>query len=131
LWSLAFKLTFLSGVTKIVSGDPTWANWTALTYHYQTQPIPAWTSWYADQLPARIHYWSVPVMLAIELIAPFGIFLPARFRRTRLAACVAMILLQVGIGATGNYGFFNLLTIVLYLALLDDGTVHRLASIVI
>src|SRR4029434_3328488 len=47
LWSLAFKLTFLSGITKILSGDPTWANWTAMTYHYQTQPIPAWTSWYA------------------------------------------------------------------------------------
>jgi len=31
----------------------------------------------------------------------------------------------VGIGLTGNYGFFNLLTIVLYLALLDDRTLGR------
>ena len=43
LWFLAFKLTFLSGITKILSGDRTWADWTALTYHYETQPIPAWT----------------------------------------------------------------------------------------
>src|SRR5258705_11965241 len=64
-------------------------------------------------------------MLDVELVVPFAIFLPARFRRTRLIACVLMILLQAGIGATGNYGFFNLLTIVLYLALLDDQTLRR------
>ena len=45
--------------------------------------------------------------------------------RRAFIACALMILLQVGIGATGNYGFFNLLTIVLYLALLDDRTLRR------
>ena len=125
LWMLAYKLTFLSGVTKILSGDRTWAAWTAMTYHYETQPIPAWTSWYAHQLPARLHYWSVPAMFVIELAAPFALFLPVRFRRTRLLACVSMILLQIGIGATGNYGFFNLLAIILYLAALDDQTLRR------
>ena len=125
LWSLAFKLTFLSGITKLASGDPTWAAWTAMTYHYWTQPLPTWTSWYVSQLPVAFHYWSVPGMFATELVVPFAIFLPPRFRRTRLIACVLMILLQAGIGATGNYGFFNLLTIVLYLALLDDQTLRR------
>jgi lipase maturation factor 1 len=125
LWGLCFKLTFLSGITKILSRDPAWAGWTAMNYHYWTQPIPTWTSWYAAQAPAAIHYWSVPAMLVIELLVPFAIFLPARFRKTRLVACALMILLQVGIGATGNYGFFNLLTIVLYLALLDDQTLRR------
>jgi hypothetical protein len=127
LWGLAFKVTFLSGATKLLSGDPTWAGWTAMTYHYWTQPLPAWTSWYAAQLPAAVHYWSVPAMLAVELVAPFAILLPARFRRTRVIACGLMILLQVGISATGNYGFFNLLTIVLYLALLDDRMLRRRA----
>ena len=121
LWFLAFKLTFLSGITKILSGDRTWANWTALTYHYQTQPIPAWTSWYAHQLPASVHYWSTAGMFVIELLVPWLVFLPPRFRRVRAAAAALMASLQAGIAATGNYGFFNLLTIVLYLALLDDG----------
>ena len=125
LWSLAFKLTFLSGITKLASGDPTWAAWTAMTYHYWTQPLPTWTSWYAAQSPAAVQYWSVPAMLAFELVVPFAIFLPARFRAMRLIACALMTLLQVGIAATGNYGFFNLLTIVLYLALLDDQTLRR------
>jgi hypothetical protein len=126
LGSLAFKVTFLSGITKILSGDPSWAAWTAMTYHYETQPIPAWASWYAHHLPAVVHYWSVPAMLAVEIVAPFALLLPARFRRTRVSACIAMILLQLGIAATGNYGFFNLLTIVLYLAALDDATLSRL-----
>lgn len=125
LWSLAFKVTFLSGITKLLSGDPTWAGWDALTYHYWTQPLPAWTSWYAAQLPASFHYWSVPPLLGIELVVPFAVALPARFRKTRLIACALMILLQAGIAATGNYGFFNLLTIVLYLALLDDRSLRR------
>jgi len=126
IWFLAFKLTFLSGITKLLSGDPTWANWTALSYHYETQPIPAWTSWYAYQWPAWVHYWSTAGSLLIELAAPWLIFLPSRFARTRLIGCALMILLQAGIAATGNYGFFNVLTIVLYVALLDDRTLGRL-----
>ncbi len=125
IWLLAFKLTLLSGITKVLSGDPTWANWTALSYHYETQPLPAWTSWYMYQLPSWLHYWSTGGTMLIELIASWLIFLPARFWHARLAACALMILLQVGIGATGNYGFFNILTIVLYLSLLDDQTLAR------
>ncbi|HEV8396731.1 MAG TPA: lipase maturation factor family protein [Vicinamibacterales bacterium] len=120
LWFLAFKLTFLSGVTKIVSGDRTWAAWTALTYHYETQPIPAWTSWYMHQLPASVHFWSAAGMFVVEVAVSWLIFAPPRFVRVRAVAAVIMIALQLGIAATGNYGFFNLLTIVLYLALLDD-----------
>ena len=125
IWLLAFKLTFLSGITKLLSGDPTWANWTALSYHYETQPLPAWTSWFMYQLPQSAHYWSTAGTLVIELGAVWLIFLPARFARTRLVGCLLMILLQVGIGATGNYGFFNLLSIVLYMSLLDDRTLGR------
>ena len=126
IWGLAFKLTFLSGITKMLSGDPTWAQWMALQFHYETQPIPASTSWFAHQLPPSIHYWSAAAMFAIELGAPWVILAPARFRRLRIGACALMIALQIGIAATGNYGFFNLLTIVLYVALLDDRTLGRL-----
>jgi lipase maturation factor 1 len=126
IWLLATKLTFLSGITKLLSKDPTWANWTALSYHYETQPLPAWTSWFMYQLPPSVHYWSTGATLCVELAVPWLIWLPPRFWRVRLTACALMILLQVGIGATGNYGFFNLLTIVLYLSLLDDRTLGRL-----
>ncbi len=125
VWGLAFKLTFLSGVTKLVSGDPTWSGLTALTFHYQTQPLPAWTSWYAHGLPVWLHIGSAAVMFLVEIVAPFGALAPARFRRVRMTACALMCLLQIGIAATGNYGFFGLLSVTLYLALLDDATLGR------
>lgn len=37
-----------------------------------------------------------------------------------------MILLQVAIGTTGNYGFFNLLSIALYISLFDDHSLRTL-----
>ena len=114
---LVFRLMFLSGVVKLASGDPAWRAWTALEYHYQTQPLPTWTSWYIHQLPASFHWLSVGFMFYAELIAPFFVFGP---RAMRLVGFVSLLLLQALIAATGNYGFFNLLAVVLCLSLLDD-----------
>jgi Lipase maturation factor len=127
LWGLAFKLTFLSGITKLASGDPTWRDGTALTFHYMTQPLPAWTSWYVDHWPAWFHLASAGGVFFVELVVPFALLLPSRFRRMRVAACGMLSALQLGIAATGNYGFFNLLSTVLYLAALDDRTLRRLS----
>ncbi len=126
VWSLAFKLTFLSGVTKLLSGDETWWDLTALRYHYETQPIPTWVSWYAHNAPDWFGAASVGAMFCIELAAPFVAFVPPRFRVVRAAGCALLCLLQALIAVTGNYGFFNLLTVVLYVSLLDDAVIARL-----
>ena len=120
---LLFKLLFLSGITKLLSGDPTWQDLTAMDYHYFTQPIPTWTSWHMQQLPAILQKVSVVVMLAIELIVPFLIFGPRSWRHL---AGILVIGLQVMITATGNYGFFNLLTAGLCICLFDDQFWRRL-----
>jgi len=120
LWLLLFKLMFLSGVTKLVSGDPTWLDGSALAFHYETQPLPSWTSWFAHQLPAPAQLGSLAFMWLAELVAPFAIFAPVRRRWLRRAGCAVMVSFQLAIAATGNYGFFNGLTIVLCLSLLDD-----------
>ena len=51
---LLFKLMFSSGCVKLSSGDPTWRNLTALTFHYQTQPLPTWIGWYAQPIAAVV-----------------------------------------------------------------------------
>jgi hypothetical protein len=56
-------------------------------------------------------------MFWAELIAPWLIFGP---RRVRMVGFWSLWLLQVLIGATGNYGFFNVLSIVLCLSLVED-----------
>ena len=43
-----------------------------------------------------------------------------------MTGCGLLCLLQVLIAATGNYGFFNLLAVVLYLSLLDDAAIASL-----
>lgn len=120
LWWLLFRLMFLSGITKIASGDPTWADWTALTHHYETQPLPLWTGWYVHQLPAWIHRMSAGGMFGVELLLSWAIFIPARFHRARTGACAGLVFLHIAIGTTGNYGFFSMLSVVLCLTLVDD-----------
>jgi lipase maturation factor 1 len=123
LWGLAFKLMFLSGVTKLLSADPAWSEWTALNYHYFTQPIPSWPSWYVQHLPEWFHQVSVLLMFVIEVGLPFLVFCG---KWGRAVFCLATILLMVLIQATGNFGFFNLLTAVVCLPLLDDDTLSRI-----
>jgi len=120
---LLFKLMFSSGCVKLLSGDPTWRNLTALTYHYQTQPLPVWTAWFANQLPLWFQKMSCATMFGIELAAPFLIFTPRRPRY--LGACL-LVGLQVLILLTGNYAYFNWLTLALCLWLLDDFLLEKL-----
>jgi len=120
LWlvrSLLFKLMFLSGITKLISLDPTWWGLTALDFHYYTQPLPVWTSYYAHALPPAFQRASVVVMFAVELGAPF---LMLCGRRPRIAGALAIVGFRGMIALTGNYGFFNVLTVVLCIPWLDD-----------
>ena len=121
---LLFRLMFASGFVKLVS-DEVWRNLTALNFHYETQPLPTWIGWYVHQLPEWLHKVSVIGMFAVELVVPFLIFAP---RRLRTAGCIGLITLQVLILLTGNYCFFNLLTIALCLLLIDDVTWKGLLS---
>jgi lipase maturation factor 1 len=116
-WWLLFRLMFLSGVVKLASGDPAWRNLTALTFHYQTQPLPTPLAWYANQLPAWFQKISCAVLFAVELLAPLCLPGP---RALRHAGAVALVVLQVLIALTGNYAFFNLLSFGLCLTCLDD-----------
>ncbi|HEX9989836.1 MAG TPA: lipase maturation factor family protein [Chloroflexia bacterium] len=119
---LAFRLMFFSGVVKVASGDPTWRNLTALSFHYETQPLPTPLAWYAHQLPLWFHTLSSAMMFLIELLVPFLIFAP---RRPRLVGAGLLASLQVLIMLTGNYAFFNLLSIVLCVLLLNDTFLRR------
>ncbi|MGH9451878.1 MAG: lipase maturation factor family protein [Terriglobia bacterium] len=120
---LLFRLVFLSGCVKLTSHDPTWRNLTALEYHYETQPLPTPLAWYAFQLPAWFQRFSTASVFFFELAVPFLIFFP---RRIRLVGCALLVFFQILIATTGNYAFFNLLTVALCLMLLDDQFLRRI-----
>src|SRR5438067_10110931 len=119
---LLFKLMLMSGVVKLTSGDDCWWNLTALDYHYWSQPLPTVFGWWADKSPEWFKHFSVAFCLVVEIIVPFFIWAP---RRPRLIAAGLIIFLQIIIAITGNYCFFNLLTIALCLLLIDDAAVRR------
>jgi lipase maturation factor 1 len=120
---LLFRVVFLSGVVKLTSHDPVWRDRTAVAFHYLTQPLPTPLAWYMYQLPLWFQRFSTSTILFIELVTPFLFFAP---RRWRFWAAGLALFLQVMILLTGNYTFFNLLTMSLSLFLFDDAALERL-----
>lgn len=119
---LLFRVMFTSGWVKLVSGDPAWKDLSALLYHYETQPLPTWIGWYAHQLPQWFQEYSVIAVFIIQLIVPFFVFGPGRIR---YAAATLLIGFQFLVLFTGNYCFFNILTIGLCLLLFDDAVFNK------
>jgi hypothetical protein len=121
LW-LLLRLMVGSGIVKLGSGDPTWRNLTAMTFHYETQPIPTPLAWCANQVPLWFQKLSTLLVFAVEILAPLSMFGP---RRVRVAGFCALIGLQGLIALTGNYAFFNLLSAALCIFLLGEPSVER------
>ncbi len=126
LWFLLSRLMFRSAWVKLASQDPTWADLSALTYHYWTQPLPTVLAWYADQLPRWLHELSCLLMFIIEFGAALLLWVPRAWARR--AGATLIIVLMALIALTGNYGFFNLLTVLLCVTLLDDQLLERFVS---
>jgi len=115
---LLFRFMFSSGIVKILSGDPTWADLSAMTYHFETQPIPNPLAWFIHQLPQPLLKLSTIFTFVIELLLPFALLFPQP--KVRLTASLGFLSLMLLIALTGNYAFFNLLTIALCLTLIDN-----------
>jgi predicted DCC family thiol-disulfide oxidoreductase YuxK len=114
---LLFRFMFMSGVVKLLSGDPHWWDLSALSYHFFSQPLPTPLAWYAAHLSSSVVRFATAGMFFVELVLPFLIFCP---RRLRFCAAFGILLLQSCILITGNYNWFNLQTMLLCLLLFDD-----------
>ena len=112
-----FRFMLSAGVVKLASHDPNWRRLRALFFHYETQPLPNRLAWYAHQLPAGIQKLSCLATFFFELVVPVLCLGPATLR---LAACGLLLIFQTLLLLSGSYGFFNLLTMVLCVPLLDD-----------
>jgi predicted DCC family thiol-disulfide oxidoreductase YuxK len=120
---LVFRYMFMAGAAKLASGDATWRNLTALDYHFETQPLPTPLAWYAAHLPHWALAAGTAATLAVEVGIVFLIFAP---RRLRAAAAWCIIGFETLVLLTGNYNFFNLLTMLLCVFLFDDAALRRL-----
>jgi hypothetical protein len=119
---LLFKLRFMSGLSKLTSGDPAWSGLTALNTYFEVQPLPNPLAWYVHHLPEWLLRSATAATLFIEILVPLMMFMP---RRWRFAAAWITIVWQLLIIATSNHNWINLLTIALCLFLFDDKALRR------
>ncbi len=117
LW-LVFRLHVESGAAKLLTGDPTWRDLSAMATYYETAPLPTWVGWHVHQMPLWAHKACSLFTFVVEIGLPLAIWGP---RRLRGAVFVVMLAMQASIVLTGNYGFFNYLSAALCLFVLDDG----------
>lgn len=122
---LLFKLYWESGLAKWQSPLGDWRDGSAMTFYYETAPLPVWPAWYAHHLPVWWHHVESWAMLVVELVLPFLAFGP---RRARLALLIALSGFQVVNLATANYGFFVYLALALHLFLVADADLARLLA---
>jgi predicted DCC family thiol-disulfide oxidoreductase YuxK len=121
---LLFRFMFMSGVVKLLSGDPNWWGLTALTYHFLTQSLPTPLAYYVARFPTRALKVATGAAFVVELALPFLIFFP---RQLRFVAAFGILALQGCILLTGNYNWFNLQTVLLCLLLADDSALRRMS----
>ena len=119
---MLFKLYFESGIAKWQSELGDWQDGSAMTYYYETAPLPTWLAFTAHHLPVWWHHFESRATLVLELAVPFLIFGP---RRGRLFAAFVFSFFQICNAATANYGFFCYLAAALNVFLLDDVDVER------
>ena len=129
LTALLTKLMLESGIVKFTSfgtgNENTWRDLTALDFHYWTQPLPHGLSPWIHSLPSWFDQFSLISMYGIELVLPILLFFPGNLRRI---AVFGQIILQIAILLSGNYGFFNLLTLCLCIPLIDDQILPKFFS---
>lgn len=116
-WVLLFRLIFSAGVIKLLSRCPEWRGLTAMEVHYESQPIPNRIAYYFHQQPKWFAKLSCIVVFFLEIAVPF-LFLTTSYGR--LLAFLMTLFLQLMIMISGNYAFFNTLTMALCIPLLDD-----------
>ena len=85
--------------------------------------MPTPLAWYAAQLPPWLLAAGTTATLVVEIGCVFLIFLP---RRPRALAGCALLLFQGLILLTGNYNFFNVLSMTMCIFLFDDAALGRL-----
>jgi hypothetical protein len=123
-WML-FRTELGAGLIKI-RHDSCWRDLTCLYYHYETQPLPNPLSWRFHHLPRRIHRLGVLFSHLVQLVLPYGLFFPQP-----IAAGVGALIIvhQLLLIVSGNYGWLNWLTVVLGLSAFDDTVLGALTGL--
>lgn len=119
---ILFKLEFGAGLIKI-RGDECWRNLTCLNYHHETQPMPNPLSWYFHNLPSSVHKLEVLGNHFVQLIVPWGLFLPQPFSSI---AATMIVGTQFWLVLSGNFSWLNWSAIILSFSAFSNSYLKRI-----
>lgn len=114
-WML-FRTELGAGLIKI-RGDSCWRDLSALYYHHETQPMPNPLSRHFHHLPRFVLKAGVVFSHFVQLIVPFGLFLP---QPICAISGIFIILHQLVLIVAGNYSWLNWLTVTLGILAIPD-----------
>merc|ERR1712232_1484562 len=118
---MALKLMWQSGLCKLATGDTSWATATAMDYHFLTQPLPSPAAYSAHRVMQKTPFLSRTLSvlgvlgeMILSLLPLFVVWW------ARVTGFILLVLLVLGIAATGNYGFLHVLTVSILTSFLSD-----------
>ncbi|MFT6006720.1 MAG: hypothetical protein ACI9SX_001700 [Pseudoalteromonas tetraodonis] len=111
-----FRFYLGAGLIKL-RGSECWDDFTCLFYHFETQPIPNPLSPFMHFMPSFVLKFGVMFAESLQVIGAFFVFYP---RALRIIAGLIFLTFQSTLIITGNYSFFNWITLIPALVLFDD-----------
>mgnify|MGYP006412930051 CR=1 FL=1 len=117
-WLLRLLLARFMLSCAVVKLNPTWTDYSAMMYHYLTTCLPSPLAYYAHAAPVWIHQLEVVATFLVEFLTPLGVMCGSSVVRQFAAWC--MVVFQIILFATGNYGFLPLLVTALALACWEE-----------
>lgn len=114
---LIFRILFGFGKTKFVGIRR--KDWNYTKYFLHNMPLCSRIGWRFSRLPDGWHKLTLAGMAFVELLCPFLVLIPGPLR---LIGGIGIVGQMIGIWVTGNFGYFNLLTIGLCISTLDLGS---------
>lgn len=114
---LNFRLWFCMGIVKFYLPIDVWTNFTFFDYFFHAQPMPSPAAPYLNNATSFLKIIAHCLLFLVEIIIPFFVFGKKRWRIVSFILFVGIsIMIQIG----GNYGYFNVLSILLALLILKD-----------
>ncbi|MBX3102871.1 MAG: lipase maturation factor family protein [Bacteroidetes bacterium] len=108
---LIFRMWLSMAIVKVYLSDPAWYDLSFMQYYWAGQPQPSYFSWYMAQLPDGFQRLTSLTVLVAEHLLSFWIY--SRHRKRRWISFLGFACLSAGIHLTGNYSYFNILTLIL------------------
>lgn len=114
---LNFRLWFCMGINKFYMPSSVWINFEFFDSFFQAQPMPTPVAYYFHQVPSVLKWLAEVGLFISEVFVPFAVF---GKKKLRTLSFWTFVLISVLIQLNGNYGYFNILSIVVALTILKD-----------